>query len=644
MRTGIIAFFVGILLFYQLPILPNGMTDFYWVILLVFLIVLALTKPRFRLVIFFICGSFWAFYRADLVLSHQLPQSLEAQDLVVQGTVSDLPKESSRRQQFVFDVDTLDDELLDDSDHYRFILNWYEPDSIDLNSGERWQFSIRVKRPNGFMNPGGRDYEASLFQQGINATGYVKTGEKMKTRSLTFTQKVHQWRGNIYHDLKTLFPEINNLIPALSLGIRGELTQDDWDVLISTGTIHLVAISGLHIGLIAGLAFIIGRWFWSLPIYTLHWLPAIKMGAIFAIIAAFIYAGLAGFSIPTQRALIMVTTFMICLLLNWQISRFDMLLIALFGVLVLSPASVISPGFWLSFTAVAIILYVMTGRIKVTGIWHSLLKIHFILALGLAPLLMLFFGQNPILAPLANIIAVPFFGFLITPMVLTGLLLLNIFKPVGEGLLKSADFLIDRFWPVLQWIAELPYNVLQSTILSVAILISSLLGIFILLSPRGFPGKWLGIIFFLPIFIFDPSSPDYGEYEFTLLDVGQGLSAVVKTKDHILVYDTGAKFSKDFNAGKAVVLPYLKSRGIKKLDKVIISHGDNDHIGGYQSLAEEMIIEETLTSIPEKLKEMNTQENIDLCHSDQGWEWDGVKFEILHPDEIASSTSYFIDG
>ena len=624
MKTGIVAFFAGVLLLYQLQTLPVNL----WIILLLPLLALLIRIPAARLIVWFTCGFLWALFRADMVLDKQFPQDLESQNLIVNGSVVDLPRHSFRRQQFIFEVDSIEGQENEKSVSYRFKLNWYD-NYPQATAGERWRLTVRVKRPNGFMNPGGRDYEASLFQRSINATGYVKEGEKLEHNSLTLLQSIHRWRGEIFRDLKTHQPDLNGIIPALGLGIRDDLSSDMWGVLKSTGTIHLTAISGLHIGLISALAFFVGRWLWTLPVITLHRVPAVKAGAVFAMFAAVLYAALAGFSIPTQRALIMVLAIMFCLVSNKQLSRFDIFAIALFCVLLFSPAAVISPGFWLSFAAVAIIFYTLSGRTSSKGLWHASLKIHFILALGLSPILLVFFGQNPVLGPLANIIAVPFFGLLITPMVLSGIVTLNVYEPVGEALLSLADFLIKSFWPILELLADLPYASLNGTMPSTGIFILSLLGIMILLIPRGLPGRWLGCLFILPIFLFKVESPVYGEFDFALLDVGQGLSSVIRTKEHVLLYDTGAKFSADFDTGKAVVLPYLKSIGIKSLDKVIISHGDNDHIGGYESIAEQMPIIETMTSVPEKL----SGNNISLCHSGQHWNWDGVSFEIIHPDK-----------
>ncbi len=635
MKTRVFAFVIGILLFYQLPLMPEKS----WCLALLPFCILFLFNKHSRLFIAFICGFIWAFFRADLVLINQLPHELEGQTLVVTGSVVDLPRRYSNKQQFTFkikSIEAIDQKLIRP---YLVKLSWYEKGS-QLNppivsAGETWQFTIRLKRPNGFMNPGGRDYEASLFQQGINATGYIKQAHKLDMVTVSILQNIHRWRANIYDDLRSSVGHVNGIIPAMGLGIKDDINQTDWRILRKTGTIHLTAISGLHISFIAALAFFIGRWFWSLPVITLHWLPAVKAGAIFAILGAFVYAGLAGFSIPTQRALIMVTVIMLCLLSHREMSRFDIFSIALFSVLLFSPASVIAPGFWLSFSAVAIIFYTVSGRTKAPKLWRTSLKVHFILAIGLSPILLIFFGQNPLLGPVANIIAVPFFTLLITPMILLGIAFLSIFKPLGILLLSSSDYLIELFWPILEKIAALPFSSLSGNISSAIACLLSLFAVALFLMPKGLPGRWLGLLFIIPAVLIRTEPPAHGDYSLTLLDVGQGLSTVIRTKNHVLVYDTGAKFNDNFDLGKMVLLPYLHASDIDNLDTVIVSHGDNDHAGGYSSLAKELFIKQTLSSVPEQFADFN----IEHCLAGQQWNWDGVSFEVLHPEANTSELS-----
>lgn len=624
MKTGIVAFLAGIMLLFQLAALPGV----YWAFLIIPLLALLLIRSRLRLIICIALGFLYALFRADLILQRQLPLELEATDIVVEGIIIGIPRQSSRRLQFEFKVDQLDsitNQLVRNS---MFRLNWYD-DFPQINPGEKWQLMVRVKKPNGFMNPGNRDYEASLFQQGINASGYVKQGEKRAGSATPVVQKIHHLRQTLYVDLQHSNKKLNAVIPALGLGIRDDLTSEMWDVLTGTGTTHLMAISGLHIGLIAALAFFIGRWAWSLPVFTLHWIPAQKMGVVFAMCAALAYTALAGFSIPTQRALIMVLVIMMGLFFNRQLSRFDVFFMALLAVLLFSPAAVLTAGFWLSFAAVAIIFYVVSGRTKSIGIWHRHLRIHFIIALGLVPLTLLFFGQNPLMAPLANIIAVPLIGGLVTPLVLLGMMFLKIYQPLGILIISFADQLIDTFWPFLEWLNKFQSTHLHVPQMSQGLVISTLSGIILLLMPRGLPGRWLGGIFLLPVLLIKLEGPATNEFEFTLLDVGQGLSAVIRTEHHTMLYDTGPKFSADFDTGQAVVIPFLKSIGIDILQKVIISHGDNDHIGGYNSLIKDVDVHETLTSVPEKLEGVS----VVPCKKGQQWQWDGVTFTILHPNQ-----------
>ncbi len=623
MKTGIVAFLVGILSLYQFSTLP----DTPFVYFLSATGVLLILYPRLRLIGCFATGFLWALWRADIILENQLPVSLEGKDILLEATVATLPHYSLNRVHFSADVETL---FLDNRQvpaSYRLNLNWYKDIPQVLEPGQRWRFLVRLKRPNGFMNPGGQDYEAILFENGISATGYVRSGAKLMGYSNAIFYRIHRWRTALHHELKTIMPGLNGIIPALALGIRDDLTQAQWKVLIDTGTIHLVAISGLHISLIAGLAFFIGRWLWSLPIRSLHWIPAQKAGAMISIIAALGYAALAGFSIPTQRAVIMITSIMLCLLANRHLSRSDIFFIALFIVLLFSPDSVIVPGFWLSFAAVAIIFYSLDGRTGTRNIWSSSLKVHFALAIGLAPVLALFFGKNPVYGPLTNLFAVPIFGLIITPLALLGTLFLPVTKSLSQPFIEAGNTLINGFWPFLQWFSELQFATIHTPPLTFGIFLIALLGVLLFLMPKGLPGRWLGGVFVLPALLLQPEHPATGEFEFTLLDVGQGLAAVIRTAEHTLVYDTGARYSADFDTGRTVVVPFLRSLGIESVDRVIISHGDNDHRGGYRSLVEAMQIGETLTSVPEKLK----GDQVISCQEGQEWEWDVVHFEILHP-------------
>ncbi|MCK5640480.1 MAG: DNA internalization-related competence protein ComEC/Rec2, partial [Gammaproteobacteria bacterium] len=403
-------------------------------------------------------------------------------------------------------------------------------------------------------------------------------------------------------------------------------TPRQWEVLIATGTNHLMAISGLHIGLVAGLVYLLVRWLWVFAGSLALTVPAPKAGAFAALLAAMVYAALAGFSIPTQRALVMIAVAMGAVLLQRHVLPRQGLALALLLVLLLDPLAVLAPGFWLSFAAVAVILYGMAGRLSPRGIWWRWGRVQWLVAIGLLPFMLLLFGRVAPLSPLANIIAVPWMGFLVVPLTLLGALLLPLTEPVANLLLTSAVWLVELLWPLLEGLADASSG-LQFPAPPLWAMLPGLIGMAWLLAPRGWPVRGLGIIGLLPMLLNSPAKPNAGEVWLTLLDVGQGLATVVQTTNHVLVYDTGPRFSDSFDTGKAVVAPYLQHRGIGRIDTLVISHGDNDHIGGAQSLSRALPVEEILTSVPGKIPWQRSTP----CQRGQQWRWDGVDFEVLHP-------------
>jgi competence protein ComEC len=397
-------------------------------------------------------------------------------------------------------------------------------------------------------------------------------------------------------------------------------------LLLSTGTNHLLAISGLHIGLVAGLVYFLVLRIWSLAgRLCLNW-PAPRVAAIAAIGAGCGYAMLAGFSVPTQRAAIMLCVVMGAVLLNRAKRAVHTLSLALMVVLIWDSLAVLSAGFWLSFAAVALIFYAIVGRLSEQRPWWHWGRIQWVLAIGLLPLTLILFQRVSLVAPIANLFAVPWVGLLIVPLTLMGSLSAMVSSAVGEWVLGVASTLLDVLWIVLDWLAAVPMAQWHHLPPSWA-LWPAIPGLILLLAPRGWPGRWLGLVLFSPLVLSSPPKPISGNYWATLLDVGQGLSMVIKTQNHTLVYDTGARFSEYFNAGEAVVVPYLRARGIRTVDLLMISHGDNDHLGGTDAIMRQLKVARVLTSVPEQID----HPRIDQCVAGMRWQWDGVNFEILHP-------------
>jgi competence protein ComEC len=346
-----------------------------------------------------------------------------------------------------------------------------------------------------------------------------------------------------------------------------------------------------------------------------------------SLLAALAYAALAGFSLPTQRALIMLAIALLAKVVKRSIRSSQILAAALFAVLLLEPASVLSPGLWLSFVAVGVILFAMNNRLKTKG-WRQFGAVQWVVSIGLVPLLLLFFAQLSLISPLVNFIAVPLFTFLLVPLVLMVLLLMPL-PSLSVPLLQGVTQLLAWCEEWLSYAANLPIASWQSSHLPLWAWLLIMLGILLLLLPRGLPARWLGLVLLLPLVMIKPERPQLGDFHFTLLDVGQGLSAVVETQNHTLVYDAGARFSDRFDVGSAIVLPYLQYRGIRKIDQLVISNGDADHAGGAPALFDGIEVVTVMSGEPARLEKLPAQ----FCQAGVEWQWDGVTFTVLHPHE-----------
>jgi competence protein ComEC len=605
-------------------------------------------------------GLLWALGFGQFRLGDRLPSDAGRQSALVEGRILGLPQPMGRGVRFDFEVaGTLEAAV---AVPRKLRLSWYDPPAAPPRAGEAWRLRVSLRGPRGLSNPGGLDYEQWLFEQGIGALGYVRNsasnlrladgGERFWSAAV--------WRRELHGRLAAVLAgsEVAGLMEALTLGVDDSISPRQWEVLRRTGTVHLIAISGSHIGLIAALAFAAAQWLCTCLGLARWPPPAVAAFAAFA--AAGFYSALAGFSIPTQRALIMVGVAMGAVVLRRNFSPLRVLATALLAVVLYDPMAVLAPGCWLSFGAVALIAYATAARVGspqsassasvdlprarrssrlrrlaaplrwLGGLIRKasvLLKINWFTAFGLAPLLFLFFKQVSLVSPLANLLAVPVLGAVLMPLCLAGALLLPVAPETGAALLKLGEWLLMGFWPVLKGLSAWPWAQWTRADPPLWTFPPALLGALLLLAPHGIPARWLGVVLLLPALAARVERPLPGAFRLALLDVGQGLATVVETRHRVLVFDTGARLGPDFDMGSAVVEPYLRQRGVRAIDLLVVSHGDNDHSGGARSLFELLPVAAVYTSAPERLAGLP----VAPCYEGQHWRWDGVDFDMLGP-------------
>jgi len=597
---------------------------------LVSLLLCALPGFLFRTVLpvsCFLLGFCWAVFRAELLLVQTLPSELEREDVRLEAVVDSLVQQEGPHLKFTVSVNSLTRSSRSYPAPEKVLLRWY--DATDkVRIGQGWHFTARLKRPHGFQNPGGFDFEKWLFRRGIRATGYIVKAQRWPAldRDLWWDR----YREIVQQYLMESDFGNQGLIRALVVGDRGGVGTDQRNVLVRTGTLHLLAISGLHIGLVAGFCFIIGSSLARALGRGLLWIPAPMSGAGLAILGGGVYALLAGLTIPTQRAVIMIVAVMMALLLKRSISVVRSLTLALILVLMADPLTVLDTGFWLSFGALSAILLALKATAGSNSRIPRVVRVQLLLNLLLAPIVLGFFGQLSVSAPIANLIAIPVVAFAVVPLVLCASVLLGAgWQPGANILYRLSDVVLDWLWPVLAALSQPPWAVWVRSP-QWWVLAAAGLGLVMLVVIKSPGHKVLGLLFLAPLLL--PASaldrPVIGQGGFTLnvLDVGQGLSMVVRTRNHTLLYDTGARFSSRFDAGAAVVTPYLRYLGIDKLDMLVISHGDADHIGGMPVVLDQIKVVARLTSVPGKVPLSGS------CVAGQQWKWDGVAFSVLSPD------------
>ena len=640
MLTGALAILAGAVLIQVLPVLPPRWLDAAMgcVAMAGLGACLRWRAPGWLWCLPILLVAFgWTAWRADLALATRLPHTLEKQDILVTGTVTGLPQEQDRSTHFDFDIANahFDGHAVPVRGHVR--LSWYatrhgRPPAIKPCTTLRLR--VRMKRPHGMVNPGGMDFERSALQKGIIATGYVR--EDAANTMLGDGACVDGVRSRIGSAINAALPNdahAARLLRALSVGDERALDEHDWQVVRTTGISHLIAISGFHVGLAAVFGALLVRTLWWLfPALALRLARPMAEAAV-AFPAALAYGALAGFGLPTTRTLLMIAV-----VAGWRLLRRgggfgEGFGLALAAILIVDPLSVLSAGFWLSFAGVALLAWTLArdsgwrGHLKEIGLAPLLMTV------ALLPLTVWFFGQASLVGPLANLVAVPFVSFVIVPVDLVACALLFVWPAAGHLMVHLCAYLVDALWWLLvhlaAWKPAMQY-LPQASLLAFAL---ACVGAVWLLAPRGVPARVLGALLLLPLCWPRGTLPADGAFRATVVDVGQGLSVLVRTHRHALLFDSGAHYPSGFDLGAAAVVPTLHALGVTRLGKLIISHGDNDHAGGAVSVLAAYPGTPVSGGEPARGPVPMRQ-----CHAGQHWQWDGVDFRIVHPHVSVTAT------
>ncbi len=602
-------------------------------------------------------------WRASRVLADALPPALEGRDLTVTGVIASLPQRSASGLRFRFEVEGA--QFGNEPVHVPALLavGWYAGFHEDaalsqprgeLRAGQRWRFTLRLRQPHGNLNPHGFDYELALFEQGVRATGYVRDAPPPEMLQRAAGYPVERLRQRVRDAIEASVPDRRaaGVLAALAVGDQGAIEREDWDLYRNTGIAHLVSISGLHITMFAWLSGLAVAALWRRSSRAMLWLPTPQAARWGGLAFAAAYALFSGWGVPSQRTVWMLAavTLLQALGLRWPWPL--VLLAAAVVVTALDPWALLQAGFWLSFVAVGLLMASSGAQASAppstggeaeagappTGwrgwprrLWAAVradLRTQVIATIGLTPLTLVFFQQVSVVGFAANLIAIPVITLVITPLALLGVALVPLWTAGG--------WVVQQLNAVLAWLAALPGAVWAVPAAPVWAQWAGIGAAVLFVMPVPWRARLLALPLALPLLMPPRDLPAEGRFDTIAVDVGQGTSVLVRTHAHLLVFDAGPQYSRESDAGQRVLLPLLRGRGETRIDRLVLSHRDLDHVGGAKSVFGALVVDDLLSSLetdhPLLAPAPGSKRTNTRCAAGQSWVWDGVRFDVLRPD------------
>ncbi len=618
---------------------------------------LAVAKPRAirqAVVLMLLASGLLAYavtgLRASAFLHETLDPGLEGRDLAVTGVVAAMPQRNEAGLRFRLEVEAAQLQGRAVPLPPSIYLAWYsgmlgdaeagapgqwQGQPAPLVAGERWQMTLRLKAPHGGSNPFGFDYELWLWEQGLQATGYVRAGamgEPPRRLAQTGRHPVERARQRVRDRIYEQVVErpYAGLIAALVVGDQNAIDRADWDIFRATGVAHLMSISGLHITMFAWAAALLLGWLWRRSGRLCLWLPASHAALAGGVFLATAYAFFSGWGVPSQRTVLMLATVAVLRLTGKRWPWPQVWLLACAVVVAMDPWALLQAGFWLSFVAVGVLFATgwavapakkASAAARAVASVGAMLHEQWVITLALTPLTLLLFGQVSVVGLAANALAIPWVTLVITPLAMLGVLAAPLWDLAALAMAALAWY--------LKLLAGLPFATITVAQAPLWAGCAGILGGLLLAMQLPWSLRLSGLPLMLPVLLWQTPRPLEGQFELLAPDIGQGNALIVRTASHALVYDAGPRFSRESDAGHRVLVPLLRALDLP-FDLLILSHRDSDHSGGALALLALQTKAQLLSSIDDD-RELQAVRPVRRCMAGQRWRWDGVDFEVLHP-------------